>query len=278
MLKYDFIIDDADLKFKGLPGETFISSAWGSVLGGSNTGGHKIIEAPTYLLNLKVYSEGPFNGTDMNTDLNTLGYLPLTQPFNQPPWNYTGTESVAAIPNPDIVDWILLELRKTTGDSSTATKDTQFERMAAFLLKDGSITDDDGLTNPRFSIILEGTKDSEKVQGVVYSPSHVGERTANEMTLSKATGTFSYDFTTDANQAYGGASAHKEIAAGIWGMISGDGNHDGQVDNIDKNEVWAVQYGNSGYYFGDFNRDGTVDDTDKNDYWEPNAGRGSRIE
>ena len=278
LLKYDFMIDDADLKFKGLPGETFISSAFGSVLGGSNTGGHKIIEAPTYLLDLKVFSEGPFNGTDMNTDLNTLEYIPLSQPFNQPPWNYFGTESVISIPNPDIVDWILIELRKTTGDSSTATKDTQFERMAAFLLKDGSITDDDGLTNPRFSIILEGTKDSEKVQGVVYSPSHIGERTANEMTLSKATATFSYDFTTGANQVYGGASAHKEIAAGIWGMISGDGNHDGQVDNIDKNEVWEVQYGNTGYYFGDFNRDGTVDDTDINDYWEPNAGRGSRIE
>jgi hypothetical protein len=278
LLKYNFLIDDADLKFKGLPGETFYSSSWGSVLGGSNTGGYRITEAPTFMLDLKAFAEGPFNGTDMNTDLNTQGFLPLSQPFNQPPWNYTGTESVSIIPNSDIVDWILIELRKTTGDSSTATEDTRFERMAAFLLKDGSLTDDDGITNPRFSIILDNPKGNEKVQGVVYTPSHVGERTANEMSLSKANSTFSYDFTTDANQVYGGASAHKEIAAGIWGMISGDGNHNGQVDNRDKNEVWQMQFGNTAYYFGDFNRDGTVNDIDKDNYWKPNAGRGSQIE
>lgn len=266
------------MKFKGLPDEDFICSAFGSIIGGSNTGVHTIAEAPTFLLELKVYTEGPFNGSNMNTDLNTLGYLPLSQPFNQPPWNYSGTESVTSIPNSDIVDWILIELRKTTGDSSTATEDTQFERMAAFLLKDGSLSDVDGLTNPRFSIILDNPKGNEKIHGVVYSPSHVEERTANEMPSSKTNSTFSYDFTTDANQVYGGASAHKEIAAGIWGMISGDGNHDGQVDNVDKNEVWAVEYGNTGYYFGDFNRNGIVDNTDKDDFWKPNSGRGSRIE
>ncbi|MCF8404845.1 MAG: hypothetical protein K9H58_12925 [Bacteroidales bacterium] len=276
--KYSNYIDDADNKFKGLPGEFFTSSSFGSVLGGSNSGAYKIVEAPTHFLDLIVFIEGAFNGTDMNTTLNTNGYLPLSQPFNQAPWFYSGTESVASIPSPDVVDWILIDLRKTTGDLSSATEATRFNRQAAFLLKDGSIVDDDGLTNPRFNIILENTKGNVKVQGVVYSPSHVGERSADSLSQAKNSYTFSYNFTSGPDQVWGGKNAHKEISPGVWGMISGDGNQDFQVDNTDKNEVWQPELGLTGYYFGDFNRDGTVDMTDLNDYWKPNSGSGAKIE
>ncbi len=95
------------------------------------------------------------------------------------------------------------------------------------------------------------------------------------MSSSKSTSTFSYDFTTGPDQVYGGATAHKELSSGVWGMISGDGNHDFKVNNEDKNGVWLPQLGNIGYYFGDFNRDGVVDYTDRDDYWKPNAGKGS---
>jgi len=277
IFKYSYTLDDADLKFKGLPGEVFSASSVGSVLGGSGTGASKILEAPTHFLDLKVYIEGAFNGTDLNPDLNTLGYLPLQQPFSQEPWFYNGTESVASIPNADVVDWILIELRKTTGNSASATAETRFDRKAAFLLKDGSIVDDDGITSPRFNIIFGGTKDSEKAYGVVYAPSHVGSRSADSLNQAKGS-TYSYDFTTGADQVFGGSYAHKEIAAGVWGMIAGDGNHDNRVDNADKNDVWLIQNGNSGYYFGDFNRDGTVDIDDITDFWKPNAGSGIGID
>ena len=46
----------------------------------------------------------------MSTTLRDNFLLPLSQPFNVPPWNYNGMESVASIP-PDVVDWVLLELR-----------------------------------------------------------------------------------------------------------------------------------------------------------------------
>ncbi len=275
VFKYNITIDDADLKFKGIPGEVFHNSAFGSILAGSGTGLSKIIEATTYNLDLKVFIEGPYNGADLNTTLNSSGYLPLSQPFNQPPWNYEGTESVAFIPSPDIVDWVLIDLRKTQGDPSSATAETRFDRQAAFLLKDGTIVDDDGISVLRFSYMLEGVKGVDKVLGVVYSPGHVGERSATEMSSSKTNSTFAYDFTSGPDQVYGGATAHKELSSGVWGMISGDGNHDFKVDNEDKNEVWLPQLGNMGYYFGDFNRDGVVDDTDKDDYWKPNAGKGS---
>ena len=277
LFKYSYQIDDADRKFRGLPGEMFSCSSFGSILGGSNTGAYKFTEAPTHYLELIILLEGPYNGADMNTDLNTNGLLPLTQPFNQAPWFYEGTEHASAIPNPDVVDWVLIDLRKTQGDPSTATKETRFNRQAAFLLKDGTIVDDDGITSPRFSIILENNKGSDKVQGVVYSPGHIGERSADSLLKAKSN-TFSYDFTSGAEQVYGGKLAHKELSPGIWGMISGDGNHDFQVDNADKNDIWFPQNGNTGYYFGDFNRDGTVDLTDLNDFWKPNAGRGIQID
>ena len=51
--------------------------------------------ATSFQINLKVFLEGPFNVSDMNVDLNNGGLLPLSQPYNTSPWNYTGNESVA---------------------------------------------------------------------------------------------------------------------------------------------------------------------------------------
>jgi hypothetical protein len=66
---------------------------------------------------LKVLFEGPFIGTNMTTILNAEGLIPLSQPYNNVPWNYNGTEYVGSIPNTDIVDWVLIELRVTSGNA-----------------------------------------------------------------------------------------------------------------------------------------------------------------
>ena len=52
-----------------------------------------------------------------------LPVIPLTQPYNGAPWNYTGTESVATIPA-GVVDWVLPELREaaTPAQALPATK------------------------------------------------------------------------------------------------------------------------------------------------------------
>ncbi|MBN1338239.1 MAG: right-handed parallel beta-helix repeat-containing protein, partial [Bacteroidales bacterium] len=76
------------------------------------SGGQYIIgRAASTALDLKAFLEGPFNGSEMNTTLNSGGHLPLSQPYNQAPWYYSGTEAVTAIPNTDVVDWVLIELR-----------------------------------------------------------------------------------------------------------------------------------------------------------------------
>jgi len=93
--------------------------------------------------------------------------------------------------------------------------------------------------------------------------------------LTKVGTTYSYNFSTAAGQAY--LNGQKMLAAGVYGMYSGDGNGDGQVANSDKLDVWTIQSGSAGYKEGDFNLSGQVNNTDKVEFWKPNSGTGSQI-
>ncbi|MCD4697298.1 MAG: carboxypeptidase-like regulatory domain-containing protein [Bacteroidales bacterium] len=222
-------------------------------------------------LTLKVFLEGSFNGIDlMRTDLNDSALIPLSQPFNAVPWYYSGAESVTAIPNMEIVDWVLVELRETLGDSSTATSDKVIFRQAAFILKDGTIVGRDGV-----SPLILNVDIIENLFAVIWHRNHLGVMSANS--LIESGGIYSYDFTTSETQTYGGINSVKELAPGVWGMIAADGNADGLIDGLDKTNVWAPQSGESGYKTGDYNMDAEVDNKDKNDVWVPNIGKGSQL-
>ncbi|MCD4746833.1 MAG: hypothetical protein K8R58_11100 [Bacteroidales bacterium] len=219
-------------------------------------------------VNITVFLEGPFDVTNMDTDLNLI--LPLDQPYNKAPWNYAGTESVALIPNANVVDWVLVELRETTGDASTATSDSIIAQQAAFILNNGSIVGLDGS-----SILSFNNSIIHNLFVVIWQRNHLGVISANPVTGSG--GVYTYNFSTGANQAYGGSLGHKEIGTGIWGMIGGDGDANSQIGNADKNDVWAVQAGTSGYLSGDFTMDVQVNNSDKNDVWAPNSGKGGQV-
>ncbi|MBN3036201.1 MAG: hypothetical protein JW861_11490 [Bacteroidales bacterium] len=226
--------------------------------------------APSYNVDLKVNLEGPFNGTDMNTQLNSSGYIPVNQPYNQNPWNYNGTETANPIPNPDVVDWVLIELRETTGDASTATPDSIIAQKAGLLLKNGKVVETDGSSQLNFTGSID-----DNLYAVIWHRNHLGIMSG--FPIPGIGNVFAYDFSTGATQVYMGSIAHKEIAAGIWGMIGGDGNADGQISNTDKVEVWVPAAGNSGYEPGDFNLDGQVNNQDKVELWGPNSGAGSQV-
>jgi len=229
-----------------------------------------LVYGQSFNVSLKAFLEGPFSGTAMGTSLNSNNYLPLTQPYNTAPWNYPGTESVASIPNADVVDWVLVELRETAGDASTAYTDNIVATQAGFLLKNGNVVSPDGTSPLHFSIAV-----SYKLYAVVYHRNHLAVLSGNE--LINSGGNYSYDFTTGAGQVYGGANGHKEVVPGIWAMIAGDGDANGQVNNADKNDVWKPQSGNSGYRSGDFSMNGQVDNVDKNDLWKINSGKSSQV-
>ena len=86
-----------------------------------------------------------------------------------------------------------------------------------------------------------------------------------------------YNFTTGSGQYYGGSTGAKDLGSGVWGMIAGDGNGNGQVQNNDSEDIWKPDNGLSGYRNSDFNMNGQVQNNDNEDYWKPNNGRGSQV-
>lgn len=220
-------------------------------------------------VDLKVYLEGSFNGLDMNNSLNSSGFLPVSHPFNITPWNYDGIESVNAIPNADVVDWVLVEIRDTT-QANLATEETSLETQAGFLLKDGSVVDLDGISLLKFNTTI-----SYNLFVVIHHLNHLSIISAYPASLTE--NTFEYDFTVSESQVLGGNTGYKEIAPGIWGMVSGDGNRDGIINMGDKFDTWLNQSGQSGYKTADFDMGGKVDNRDKNEKWLENINKESQI-
>ncbi|GBD90811.1 hypothetical protein BMS3Abin04_01530 [bacterium BMS3Abin04] len=109
----------------------------------------------------------------MSTNLNVSGSLPLNQPYYTSQFNYQGAERVTAIPNNEIVDWVLLELRSGTG-SSTVVK-----RRAAFLKSNGNIVDLDGSNPVSFSGIQNGS-----YYLVIYQRNHLSIMSSNPLLFS----------------------------------------------------------------------------------------------
>jgi hypothetical protein len=221
-------------------------------------------------IDLTAMLEGPYSASEMQTLLNDSAILPFNQPFNSVPWNYSGTESVTSIPNANVVDWVLVELRQTPGDASSATSATMVGREAAFILKDGSIVDLDGVSVLRFDLVV-----NQNLYAVVYHRNHLGIMSANP--LVKLGGNYLLDFSTGAGQAHGGISAQKEVVSNVWALFSGDGNGDGTIDINDKVPDWQIQSGNHGFMSNDYNMDGQVNNLDKDDCWVPNSSKNSLI-
>ena len=217
-----------------------------------------------------VQLQGPYNGTDMNTNLTQQGMIPLTQPFNMPPWNYGGDETVPSIPT-GIVDWVLVELRETPGGPETATAATMVMRRALLLRNDGRIVDPWNQT-PELKYDIDI---NENIYLVVWHRNHLGVMSSTS--ISDEDSPAYYDFSASAGQAYGGTLAQIDLGNEVYGMIGGDGFIDGQINNADKNDVWVPQAGSTGYLMGDFNLDTQVNNSDKNDIWDPNGGMGSQV-
>ena len=216
-------------------------------------------------VSVKAVLEGPFNVSAMGTGINAI--LPLSQPYNAAPWNYTGTESVAAMPA-TVVDWVLVELRDATS-AANATLATRIARKAGLLLTNGNIVATDGASPLFFTNSL-----SNGLFLVIYHRNHLAILSSNALTQSG--GVYTYDYTTSSGQAYG-ASSQKQLATGIWGMISGDVNANGSIGNEDITPPWKSNAGKTGYYPTDLNFDRHVNNRDKDSYWYPNNGKGTNV-
>jgi len=219
----------------------------------------------TKLANLKVFIEGPFSGGIMNTQLQSNGYIPLTQPYNTSPWNYNGTESVTSVPA-DVVDWILVELRTDINITSiVATR-------AGFLKSDGNVTETDGISPLSFEGISNGN-----YYIVIHHRNHLSIMSVISHSLTESP--VLYNFTTSMDTSYTNESAPmKDLGDGFFGMFSSDATGDGQVTSSDFNIFNpAARTAQTGYHMADWNLDGQVTSSDFN-IFNPNARNAARTQ
>lgn len=102
-------------------------------------------------VNINVFLEGAYtNSNMMSNSASLISDFPFSQPFNTEPWNYIGNESITEIPNEDITDWVLVELREESMPESIVA------RRAALLKSNGNIVDLDGKSYLAFYNIEQG--------------------------------------------------------------------------------------------------------------------------
>ncbi len=231
----------------------------------------EITDVGSILVDLTVFLEGPYFNGAMTPWLNLFGVLPLDQPYNIAPWNYTGTETVGgSMPSNTIVDWVLVELRETAGDASTATSDKVVATQAGLLMNTGAVVNTSGAGSLTFNVLL-----TENLYVVVWHRNHLG--VMSSVPVVEAEGIYQYDFASAESAVHGGILGHKQLDTGIWGMISGDGNSNGEIENEDKVDVWEPLRGTSGYDNADFNMNFNIYNEDKELFWMPNAGKGTMV-
>jgi hypothetical protein len=197
---------------------------------------------------LKVFLQGPFSGGSMSTALNTARVIPLSEPYNTSPWNYTGGESVTSIPS-GVVDWVLVELRTGTPSS------TKVATRAAFVESDGSVVDLDGTSPVGFTGVPAGN-----YYIVIRHRNHLAIMSASAEALSSSSSL--YDFTTSQSRAYG-SSPMVLVGGTSYAMYAGDGNQSGIVTATDANAVFG-SLNSSGYTLNDINLSAIVTATDAN--------------
>jgi len=216
-------------------------------------------------LNLKVYLEGPYAGSGiMNTALNPA-QLPLGQPYNTLPWSYTGTETVGSIPA-GVVDWILVELRQASTPEAALPETKLSGWPKAFFLKnDGTVVSLSG--SP--TLDMGNPAVSSNLYAVIRHRNHLAIMAANPLGLSA--NTYSYDFSTAVSQALGGSTGYKQLGIGVYGMVSGDTDVDGNISVLDFSK-WATFFGyTSSYIQSDIDLDSQVSVLDFSD-WATNFG------
>ncbi|MCD4680432.1 MAG: hypothetical protein K8S00_08600, partial [Bacteroidales bacterium] len=164
---------------------------------------------------VKTLLQGAYAGGGlMHTNLQSI--LPNNQPYNRSPWNYTGTETLNSIPA-NMADWILVELRNATNPAVIIAQ------RVAILLNNGNIAD----TNLASSVNFDGIS-AGNYYLCLHHCNHMPVMSETPIAIPNVS---VYDFSDTLNfPPYGGGSqALIKLESGIFGMIAGDVNSDGQL-------------------------------------------------
>jgi subtilisin family serine protease/ligand-binding sensor domain-containing protein len=200
-------------------------------------------------LDINAFLQGPYqiNIGDMHTTLRDSNWIPLLHSF--PDVYQPRPDSIP----PDVVDWLLVELR----DKNDSTK--IITQRAAWLRKDGQIIDPEG-GNTLSVMVLP-----DDYYIVIKHRNHAPIMSANPISVL-GNSTTTYDFTQSSASAFG-SDPMLQLPSGKWAMYAGDINQDrhiiyqgpdNDIDPIlnligpDKSHVLT------GYHVEDVNLDGKV--------------------
>jgi len=212
--------------------------------------------------------------------------------------------AIDSSPDRGIVDWVLVELRETSGNADSANRDTVIARKPAFLLSNGRIVDAEdyaGLDSPdpdnctmddagnllgsdacpdvEFEVAV-----NENLYIVVRHRNHLGVMSASPI-VADARGAYVYDFAAGVNQAIGGEIAQKTFIHtgdnrrefGVPMMAVGDLDGNGRVLQNDINILLFGDLSAVGYQAADLDFDGRVAGNDFSVFGQGGLGRRTAI-
>lgn len=219
-----------------------------------------------------VFLEGAFRQDDklMGTELVKKGIVPLTPPdsfpYNLDPKRSTLT--VTSIPD-SVVDWILIQFK-----SSVAGGRNQF--LTAFVKADGKIVDRKG--NYPIDLVKEGIDSGDYYVAIMHR-NHLSIVTEDPVHMYSAPVPYALDFTKP-EILMGRIDALKPLTVRddgslLFGMVSGDINGDGVVNDTDFITTWEDR-DYEGYFRRDLNMNGIITTKDLNLTWN-NRGRKSYL-
>ncbi|WP_299680337.1 hypothetical protein [uncultured Tenacibaculum sp.] len=163
-----------------------------------------------------------------------------------------------------MVDWIWVELRDAN-DSNIIVAG-----KSGILQRDGAIVEaTDDLTTP---LLFDVTPADYYI--VIKHRNHLSIMTSSVMSLSTTTTTV--DIASGSTAISGGANAMVDMGNGVFAMISGDFDENGQIQNIDTNAIIQL-LGVSGYNKADLDMNGQVQNVDINNLLNPNIGKGEQF-
>lgn len=211
---------------------------------------------------IKVYLEGPLSGTAMSTSIS--GSIP-----KDPNDAYAGVleeTAVASLPT-GAADWVEVEIRTGTAASTKAGTN-----RAGILKDDGIIVDKDG------NDFTMSQADGSDFYIVIHHRNHLS--VMSSAVVVNNSGTYQYDFTTAQTQSYSNTADGAIKVGTVYAMISGDADHDGDVDVTDLT-TWRMHNGNAFNYGSngnsDLNLDGVINAVDRNDFHGKNSPKTSQV-
>ncbi len=217
------------------------------------------------LLSPKVFLQGAFfnpntgEETLMRDDLRVGGYLSTNSPYNLDSIDATVLEVTG---ENAIVDWVSIGFRDLN-DNTLLISD-----ISGLLQRDGDIVDLDGISP------LNHRLDVGTYHVSIKHRNHLEIVTAATVSLSDRI--TSIDFTMDSTVTLGGTNAVVNTGNGIFAILGGDYDTNGQVQNSDTSSV-ILELGTSGYSKADMDMNGQVQNSDINNILNPNIGKGQQF-